>query len=416
MKRLAKLLSSLPTYSACQESQSAWMEAKTRTPGKVSDSFFWMDTLCVPIKNPKLREKAIVKMRDVYECASTVLVLDAELMQHSAERDYREIFTRISCSSWARRLWTLQEGILSENLLFQFSDRAVYVGSGSKLHADRLHDNTNRCWDLVAWECSRYFALDLRKIAPFCSHAQIINFLWDAIAIRTTSRRGDEVLCLAILLRLDLETLQQEPDALTMKKFWSLHKEGVPAGILFIPGPKLQDEGYGWAPASLMDLKIMTNDPTKGAEVTLRGLRVEYPALRLAHLPNPVRSIIPCEIDGCVFYVRVITRDNSPSIEGMELHKRENLAILVVNMFPEEDGVAGGLGSGLGVLVQAQDAWELAGDQERRVKYLLLVNFTKKGSDFECHPNPPYSVEDMRDKMLEPVKADLLASQMFCVT
>ncbi len=166
MKRLAKLLSSLPRYSACQESKSTWMEAKEQTPGKVRDCFFWMDTLCVPVKNQKLREKAIVKMRDVYECASNVLVLDAELMQHSAERDYREIFTRISCSSWLRRLWTLQEAVLNKNLLFQFSDRAIYVGSDSKLFAHQRHDNTNHPWDLVAWECNRY-DFDFRNTRDF---------------------------------------------------------------------------------------------------------------------------------------------------------------------------------------------------------------------------------------------------------
>jgi hypothetical protein len=389
------------------------MEAKTHSPGKVSDCFFWMDTLCVPIKNQELRKKAIVKMRDVYKCASKVLVLDAELMQHSAERDYREIFTRISCSSWLRRLWTLQEAILNKNLLFQFADQAIYVGNNSKLYADQRHDNTNRPWDLVAWECNRY-SFDLPDVASFFNRTAQINFLWDAVGFRTTSRGGDEPLCLAILLGLDVEALQQEPDAYTVKKFWSLHQE-IPAGILFIPGPRLQHEGYGWAPASLMDLKIIGNDPSKSAGVTPCGLRVAHPAFRLAQLPNPVRTVIPCEIDGCIFYIRVVTRNNSPSINGMELHKRENLAILVSGLIPGDDGVAGGLGTGLGVLVQAQDS-ELAGGQERRVKYLLLVSFTKKDSYYEHHPNIPYSVEETRDKMLEPVKASFLASQMWCVT
>lgn len=317
-----------------------------------------MDTLCVPVKNQKLREKAIVKMRDIYECASNVM--DAELMQHSAERDYREISSRISCSSWLRRLWTLQEAVLNKNLLFQFSNRAIYVGNESKLFADQRQDNSAHPWDLVAWECNRY-SFDFPKFTAYFNRAQQINFLWDAVETRTTSRSGDEMLCLAILLGLDVEILQQEPDAFTVKKFWSLHQDGVPASILFLQGPKLPDDGYGWAPASLMDLKIMGNDSGKSARVTPRGLLVEYPAFHLAQFPNPVRSVIPCEIDDFIFYIRVITRGNSPSGEGMELHKLKNISILVNGLVPGEDCVAGGLETGLGVLVQAQDE-EPAGD------------------------------------------------------
>jgi hypothetical protein len=43
---------------------------------------------------------------------------------------------------------------------------------------------------------------------------------------------------------------------------------------------------------------------------------------------------------------------------------------------PGEDGVAGGIETGLGVLVQAHDG-VLAGGQKHRVKYLLFVSFTK---------------------------------------
>jgi hypothetical protein len=60
-----------------------------------------------------------------------------------------------------------------------------------------------------------------------------------------------------------------------------------------------------------MDLKIMGPDPEKIAKVTPRGLRVEYPEFRLSPLPNPVRFVIPCEIDRCIFYIRAIRRDNS---------------------------------------------------------------------------------------------------------
>jgi hypothetical protein len=144
------------------------------------------------------------------EILLTIQILGAALEIGISEvfgsrRDYRETFTRMSCCSWLRRLWTLQEATLNRDLLFQFSDRAIYTGEGSKLHVDQQLDNKNHPWDLVAWECSWYYNFGLRTVTSYFNHALLTKMLWDAVGIRTTSRRGDEPLCLAILFRLDIE-------------------------------------------------------------------------------------------------------------------------------------------------------------------------------------------------------------------
>jgi hypothetical protein len=273
MDHIAKLLRSLPPYPEIAETAISNLADMLKGYEKPSDYYFWMDTLCVPVKNHRLRQHAINKMRDVYQLAANVLVLDHELMQHpSLDRPYAELFTRITCSTWLRRLWTLQEATLNRNVLFQFADRAIYAGGGSALSQMQAFDNRHNPWDLVAWECSRY-TLNFIGTFPHLSQALRMNIIWDSIRHRTTSRGGDEPLCIGILLELDIDALQSEPDACTVKKFWSLHAAtGVPAQVLFVPGPRLQDEGLRWAPEHLLDLQIVGSRPQWHADVCIFGV------------------------------------------------------------------------------------------------------------------------------------------------
>ncbi len=274
LKRLGKLIAALPSSPDVPQ---------------VVDCCFWIDTLCIP-KDRALRKHAIVKMRDVYKLAINVLVLNTELMRASCNRPYTEIFTRITCSSWLRRLWTLQEGLLNFNLLFQFSEGVVAVGLHSRLYTAQSEDNTQNPWDLVAWECSRYCFHVLMHF-PLYSDVLQVNFIWSALKNRTTSRVGDEPLCIAILLDLNIDELQKAPADDRVRKFWSLHVKGLPASVLFLPGKKLLNEGFGWAPADLMQLKILGTEINCRGMITRRGLQISYPGFTLSqpdHSPNYV--------------------------------------------------------------------------------------------------------------------------------
>ena len=78
---------------------------------------FWMDTICVPAAGEG-RRVAVGRMRKTYENAEKVLVLDAELESASMQTFPEDILMRITCSGWMRRLWTLQEGVLAQQLFF----------------------------------------------------------------------------------------------------------------------------------------------------------------------------------------------------------------------------------------------------------------------------------------------------------
>ena len=70
--------------------------------------YFWIDSICVPVKPKETRRNAIRRMFDVYSYAHSTIVMSASLMDQPArEVDYLPIAMRISMSSWMRRLWTV---------------------------------------------------------------------------------------------------------------------------------------------------------------------------------------------------------------------------------------------------------------------------------------------------------------------
>lgn len=437
LERLARFINDLPACSESAEIPSTMLSLQNGShPKDLLECSFWMDTLCVP-KHPTLRQRAIVKMREVYQSAANVLVLDADLMATSAFAPYTQIFTSITCSTWLRRLWTLQEGTLNRNVLFQFSEKAVYVGHQSALHAAQEKDNLEKPWDLVAWECKRYI-LDHHFIFPYSTYTNRMGLIWTSIENRTTSRPGtDEPLCLALLLDLAVDKLQAEPDAYSVKKFWSLHDKGVPANVLFLPGRKLPDRGYGWAPANLKDLRSLSGnipDTIIPGTVTSNGLCVSFPGFALGQPRNSTRFVISCEIDGAIFYVRHSLRDGTASWEGLEFHKRKRLAVILL-VLVEEPKKGEGIQVALGALVEICEGsvwlpWlrpfrrlyeslvlKIFGiSQMRYVKYLRFVSVVKKGCFSDQHPNIPLSDVGKEEKTMEPIKGTWFPmNQQWCV-
>jgi hypothetical protein len=85
---------------------------------------FWMDTLCVPLSPIEARKQAIVTIRQVYQEAMAVLVLDRSLEESSTPSLYLECLIRLITCDWTKRLWTLQEGRLPKTLFFQIGKGA----------------------------------------------------------------------------------------------------------------------------------------------------------------------------------------------------------------------------------------------------------------------------------------------------
>lgn len=87
-----------------------WVSDMVDSFGEEKEDFgiaFWIDTLCVPIEPHSLWLRAMNRLRKPYTEAAVVLVLDSYLYeQDSSTLSFCEIWARVLCCSWSRRLWT----------------------------------------------------------------------------------------------------------------------------------------------------------------------------------------------------------------------------------------------------------------------------------------------------------------------
>jgi len=153
-----------------------------------------------------------------------------------------ECALRITCTGWTRRLWTLQEGILAKHIFFQFADGAV---DGDEIFT--------RLWQPPVPYGTAPIIHEWMEIRSNWkdSDSRTVWMLYRALHSRTTSVATDEPLCLSTLTGVDLKEIVSVRKEDRMKRFWQLYDK-LDTTILYWDGPRLQDPGLGWAPASLL--------------------------------------------------------------------------------------------------------------------------------------------------------------------
>ena len=217
---------------------------------------FWIDTICVPVKPPDMQTLALNKMREPYEYASSVLVLDSHLRSLvSKSLSPTELLAQVACSSWMRRLWTLQEGRLAKKIWFQFADIAVnvkevfdnvdHIRVPSRVEFWLQAEIYVQLWMQIWWH-PNIVIRNTSKVAGLISSTRL------ALSSRSVSVPTDEVLCLFCLMDMDMTRITSVPPADRMQVFWRQF-EKVPAGFLFSRAPdKIADRGLHWAPNSFL--------------------------------------------------------------------------------------------------------------------------------------------------------------------
>lgn len=249
---------------------------------------FWIDTLCVPLNPKAVRKAAIQMMRQCYEQAAIVWVLDAEIMQCSKNDSYEEVMVRISCSQWLRRLWTLQEGAFAKNLVFELKDSTSYLNSLAE--SWRAHKAGN-LYDPLPW---RAYAL-IWKMRDLESgdESRRLTLLCEELQWRSTSKSADEAICMATLLGLDLAAILSVPDEEKMPLLFML-RQSFPSDILFWQGNKTQKRGFRWAPDSFLSRhRFSTNNIQQGlhhneGKFNVLGLWANYSGVLI---PAIVRTV-----------------------------------------------------------------------------------------------------------------------------
>lgn len=284
---------------------------------------FWIDTICVPLSND-MRNMAIQLMARTYEGAGKVLVLDSSLTDPGVHSAPEELLMRIRCSSWMQRLWTLQEGMLADELYFLVGDGTVRVsvldaqfrevnsvtknrlrlvgapdfGANDvftvKIHRALAADDVFIGDDVEAMEyalqtvgeypdCPDYDdEMLMQRLETYNDYANqiFVSATTQIIPIRLTmprmrgerglelvaaslkgrmsSKMADETICVSALLGKSPKKLLQIPghDPLVrMKAFWA-SLSTVSPNIIFANSPRLQEDGFRWAPATFMTNEV----------------------------------------------------------------------------------------------------------------------------------------------------------------
>ncbi|PWY88049.1 hypothetical protein BO94DRAFT_63427 [Aspergillus sclerotioniger CBS 115572] len=137
-------------------------------PGEAANTtLFWLDTLCMPPDAADQKEEqytALQLMRQVYEDASAVLVLDSWLMSISCYQiDDAELMMSIFTATWNRRLWTYQEGALARMLLFRFQDGTCDLDSMFKRYENALDITAST----TLWTCFDVKYRGLKRVPSY---------------------------------------------------------------------------------------------------------------------------------------------------------------------------------------------------------------------------------------------------------
>jgi hypothetical protein len=298
-------------------------------PGRQADEHvgFWMDTLCIPVpekgmgeeerkKRKELRKFCIVNMRHIYESASAVLVLESSLQEISTSTPIADKCVAIYQTKWRRRLWTFQEGALTQQLYFQFTDKSQ--------HAHDLMDRTLEKKDSLKAK-GIYTALLPNTISAAIAAIRILSGVdegsidtnrWMLLlsvagefCSRQTSRTTDETLCASTVLGIDPSPFVEieeddEHDELMVADlrmellFRRLGK--IQSFIIFNTRPRLKKEGFRWAPRSWMggaadDIGGSSGADEEYGDASIRqwgagasdvGLQVVFRAIGLRSIPN----------------------------------------------------------------------------------------------------------------------------------
>ena len=217
---------------------------------------FWIDTVCVPLRPQAIKDIAFQKLRDPYDRAQHVLVIDSYLRTtKSRGLSPLEIFARVSCTSWMQRLWTFQEGRLGKRVWICFDDQtielcsvfSVWMKKFTRLPASPAH------YIELSILCG-YSASKIQESPVYQGSDTFDNvgILRQALSSRLVSYKADEAVCLASLMVMDIKPIYNAEGKERMRVFWSQIPK-VPTGLAFSRAPrKLLFAGYRWAPATLL--------------------------------------------------------------------------------------------------------------------------------------------------------------------
>ena len=232
------------------------------------DEVFWMDTLCIPPGLGKpLRQKAIARMNFTFSGADNVLVIDP-VLQSISEQSLSKLQLRlhIACSPWMTRCWTFQEARLAralhlylrttlytpavdylreENPLFRVQANETLWTDMSELEYEGF-SFYGKMWPLVDQDP------DYRPPIFFETEGGDVSELtntWSQLSERSTTRRKDRLIILAVLLDLNAGEIMSLEVKEQMRAILRT-RSALPLSFLFEPPtePVVDNPKCRWIP------------------------------------------------------------------------------------------------------------------------------------------------------------------------
>lgn len=245
---------------------------------------FWVDTLCVPL-HKAYRLDAIRMMKDIYQLSDRVLVLDSFVQEVPRSANITEKSVRLYLSNWHHRLWTLQEGLYAQSLFFQFKDGAQTI---KDMHPEYSADHNSLIpfYSSARANCAGQFDPFYEFIHMTGSVESSFYTFSHFIRSRTTSKMEDEAICFSTLLGLDPAPLFKVEGEKRMERFYGLVNK-FPRVIVFNDFPRLQSDGFRWAPKSFLGNLYNPFPVSPGLDETQAtllhggGLCTKFPGIKL---------------------------------------------------------------------------------------------------------------------------------------
>ena len=222
---------------------------KRRSPVEL----FWMDTLCVPVNmGETLRRKAISQMNVIFAGADNVIVVDPEPQTISETSiSTLQLRLRLACSPWMTRCWTFQEACLARAWHVYlhkglYHPGAVYNREMDTLFRLRMAKSIWTDKDELKRESISFYSKmwplidqspDYTPAFPFRSEIDDTNELtkiWSQLHERSTTRRKDRLVILAVLLDLNAGEIMGLDVQEQMRAILRTQKK-IPMSLLFEP-------------------------------------------------------------------------------------------------------------------------------------------------------------------------------------
>ena len=191
-----------------------------------SKRFYWLDTLCIPIKYED-KKVAMSEMARIYASARRVVVLDPiTLSTEASNLSFREMEVVIASSAWMARSWTMQEAALAVDLDFRFRDVTIPYRNIQSHKGPLADSQLQALWRRDVDRSDRNFRQRLT------SPEDRLLIAWRELALRNSKQNEDIAAIIAVFIdRSATEVLDLDPS----KRVHALLRSqaSIPAGLLF---------------------------------------------------------------------------------------------------------------------------------------------------------------------------------------